>query len=607
MSLSDDVDIQVVEQKENLQCLVCYKKKDDHFRECIICGITVHEKCYGITKAREKDWKCGFCQRLQKEQYIKDPNGDVKIRIPNCVLCGSNEFGAFKLVGLSTYQNFETNDSKKIIINSNSNNDMDNALNKLNSQVSYAHLVCGLWLPYSYVRNWKKKSPIVNKYSELNVNYKNELKYRICAICGKNNAHIQCRLYKKCHKYYHPMCYIKLYPNNMIEEDIIISGKCTKIYYCYCPKHVKLHKSFDITKYQLKIKDKKAILKYEMLSSKDMYKQKKLKKKRKERHKCNDMMMNSNNNINNNHNNSNNNMGIPPQFPALPALSFPSNNNNGNVRLSLPDIFGNSNDKSNCNVSNKQMCMNNCDNNMLDMNLNHEIGIYNDRKRYNASESTFASTMDNNDFGGLNDNFDHLSSPNVNFGNTYDNNEMYMQNTINYYNTLQYSHNIRDDLMFDTQTQMFDTFPSTPIKSLPEYDLNYKSKSLIPSYTPTPGLTTYSQDYNISPNIMDDNSNIYIKDPTPLVMTCDNINIPIQTKPDNGINIDCSNEIKIDDTKMDVDIPLIHSFPISETINIDKCPVCETILPTNKDEMFEHFIDCRLKVIKKVKHSIKKL
>ena len=200
-----------VSESEDI-CFVCYKTGDtENIIKCEECSLTVHGKCYGCSsKLRKSDeWKCRYCA-YNHNRNIDASNTNYCI---NCRICDQNVFGALKPCA---------NDK------------------------GFAHLVCALWTPFTYIRNQYHYSPIYNIEKCIQLSkYLCKLK---CVICNKNHATIKCRV-KKCKMYYHPICLLQQRNEKcMISQETQIGTMKTTMYYVYCPNHAHLHKAYDPNK-----------------------------------------------------------------------------------------------------------------------------------------------------------------------------------------------------------------------------------------------------------------------------------------------------------------------------------------------------------------------
>lgn len=120
---------------------------------CDGCDIAVHQECYGIVFIPEGQWLCRRCLVFKNRQI-------------NCVLCPSHT-GAFKQTGNG----------------------------------SWAHVVCGLWLPELYFANLHYMEPIEGLDSMNKSRWK-----LVCYICKlKVGACIQCA-HKSCFAAFHVTC-----------------------------------------------------------------------------------------------------------------------------------------------------------------------------------------------------------------------------------------------------------------------------------------------------------------------------------------------------------------------------------------------------------------
>lgn len=185
-------------------CLVCYETSNQqNIIICAECKLTVHLQCYGCrTKIISEDWKCRYCCYNEKQGIDESKNNYcIKCRICN----QENVFGALKPCA---------NDN------------------------GFAHLVCALLSPFTYVRNHCHYSPIFNieKCQQL---YK-ILDQLYCNICNKSHATIKCRI-KGCKVLYHPICLLQLNSKCIIKQNVKIDKTQSTMFYQYCPNHVHLH------------------------------------------------------------------------------------------------------------------------------------------------------------------------------------------------------------------------------------------------------------------------------------------------------------------------------------------------------------------------------
>eukprot|EP01084_Bolivina_argentea_P102856 184265_1 len=199
-------------RNSNGQCQVCFSRKNDEiFVRCCMCGLGVHGTCYGCSFTSNtriySDWKCRYCHAIcvgKANDYTDNINKTIKCRI-----CNQSKFGALKSCG---------------------------------KKQGFAHLVCALWTPWTFIENSYNMAPI--KGIEKCKKYKSAVKQLICSICRKSNATLKCRI-KSCSKYYHPLCLIETYRNCMIETDAIIDSCQCKVYYAYCPSHRHAHQEWN--------------------------------------------------------------------------------------------------------------------------------------------------------------------------------------------------------------------------------------------------------------------------------------------------------------------------------------------------------------------------
>ncbi|XP_076916098.1 uncharacterized protein LOC143575683 [Bidens hawaiensis] len=134
---------------------------------CKSCGVTVHERCYGVQQDDgDGCWECSWCRAKRGEEKVSD----------SCLLC-PQQGGALKPV-------------KKRCAG-----DDDGGV------VEFAHLFCCQWMPEVYVEDTKSMEPILNIEG-----IKDVQKKVICYLCKvKRGACVRCS-YGSCRTSFHPVC-----------------------------------------------------------------------------------------------------------------------------------------------------------------------------------------------------------------------------------------------------------------------------------------------------------------------------------------------------------------------------------------------------------------
>jgi len=197
--------------------------------QCSDCGLSVHGSCYGCSfspnrRLSSTPWKCRYCHAVSTGKV----NGyhDAARKAIKCRICNQTVFGALKSCG---------------------------------KNMGFAHLVCALLTPFTYLENRYRMAPI--RGIERCKAYKSALKKLRCSICNKSNASIKCR-FRGCNTFYHPLCLMNKYRHCVIERDETIdTSHASKVYYIYCPRHVQSHQDFDCSKVRKQGKSREAFIK----------------------------------------------------------------------------------------------------------------------------------------------------------------------------------------------------------------------------------------------------------------------------------------------------------------------------------------------------------
>ena len=198
-----------INNKNDGKCAVCFRVKNEEIVECLGCKLKVHGKCYGskfLSWTMHNKWKCRYCHAIssKKAENYKDP----KVNAIKCRICNQYKFGALK----------KCEQGEK--------------------DQGFAHLVCAKWTPFICIGSEYTQAPI--KGIERCQEFKAALNKLYCTICQKSHATMKCR-YKECKRFYHPLCLLETNRDCMIEQQGVVDGLVTTIYYTYCPDHLKFH------------------------------------------------------------------------------------------------------------------------------------------------------------------------------------------------------------------------------------------------------------------------------------------------------------------------------------------------------------------------------
>ncbi|KAL6512080.1 hypothetical protein OROGR_021677 [Orobanche gracilis] len=136
--------------------------------KCSLCGMVVHQRCYGVQDDVDSSWLCSWCKRK---------NGvDLSTTTP-CMLC-PKQGGALKPVHKMGFES-----------------------NNVLSKVEFAHLFCCQWMPEVYLENTGTMEPIMNM-DELKdtrrklICYLCKVKHGVCVRCSNGSCRIS----------FHPIC-----------------------------------------------------------------------------------------------------------------------------------------------------------------------------------------------------------------------------------------------------------------------------------------------------------------------------------------------------------------------------------------------------------------
>ena len=200
----ENLDIKCGEEKEMLlnNCYICNcgdLGQYDIIYECVVCGIKVHQECYGIKpNTEQKNWKCSKCKKMK---YREAANLE-------CLLCPCKG-GAMKQTKISKESDFYKNLMKfrgKIIEEEDKKNNID-IIKKDSSNIKHPdhpwiHLSCVFGNEDVKINMNGKKKNI--KFEEINIikKYKS-----FCDICKQSNfgPTIKCKI-EDCHVNCHPEC-----------------------------------------------------------------------------------------------------------------------------------------------------------------------------------------------------------------------------------------------------------------------------------------------------------------------------------------------------------------------------------------------------------------
>ncbi|GER27462.1 Phd finger protein [Striga asiatica] len=136
--------------------------------ECGSCGMTIHQRCYGVQDDVDSSWSCSWCKWKNVVKLSK--------AIP-CILC-PKQGGALKPVQKRGFgSDYE------------------------GSKVEFAHLFCCQWIPEVYLENTRAMEPIMN-VDEL----KDTRRKLLCYLCKiKHGACVRCSN-GSCRLSFHPIC-----------------------------------------------------------------------------------------------------------------------------------------------------------------------------------------------------------------------------------------------------------------------------------------------------------------------------------------------------------------------------------------------------------------
>ena len=194
----------------------------DNLYECVICGIIVHQECYGIkSNTEQKNWKCSKCKKMKYKEAMNLA----------CLLCPCKG-GAMKQTKISKESDFYTALMTLRGKNSEENNDEENIsiikkdsfnINNKYQDNAWIHLTCAFGNKNVKINMNGKKKNI--KFEENNI-IKSYHDY--CDICKLKNygPTIKCKI-EECNINCHPECarmnecYIEL-------ENFKLSFYCNK-------------------------------------------------------------------------------------------------------------------------------------------------------------------------------------------------------------------------------------------------------------------------------------------------------------------------------------------------------------------------------------------
>ncbi|ERM97617.1 hypothetical protein AMTR_s00173p00060580 [Amborella trichopoda] len=160
-------------------CHVCSGKTSEETNKilaCDDCGVSVHQKCYGVQDISSGEWLCSWCSHiLQRKNTDGSTNQGAQLSSKPCLFC-PNGRGALKPLA---------NDG-----------DSENG-----NSVKFAHLFCCQWAPEFYVENTRTMEPI-----RCTDRKKESQKKLSCCLCKeKFGTCIQCS-HGMCKTSFHPLC-----------------------------------------------------------------------------------------------------------------------------------------------------------------------------------------------------------------------------------------------------------------------------------------------------------------------------------------------------------------------------------------------------------------
>ncbi|XP_042985932.1 uncharacterized protein LOC122314410 [Carya illinoinensis] len=146
-------------------CMGDTGKESNRLIGCSSCGVSVHQKCYGVQEDVDLTWLCAWCK--QKSDCSSSDSATP------CVLC-PKQGGALKPVQKSDGNCVST---------------------------GFAHLFCCHWMPEVYIEDLLKMEPIMNVGG-----IKETRRKLVCNICKvKCGACVRCS-HGTCRTSFHPIC-----------------------------------------------------------------------------------------------------------------------------------------------------------------------------------------------------------------------------------------------------------------------------------------------------------------------------------------------------------------------------------------------------------------
>eukprot|EP00005_Dracoamoeba_jomungandri_P002343 CAMPEP_0174261300 /NCGR_PEP_ID=MMETSP0439-20130205/11350_1 /TAXON_ID=0 /ORGANISM="Stereomyxa ramosa, Strain Chinc5" /LENGTH=786 /DNA_ID=CAMNT_0015345755 /DNA_START=53 /DNA_END=2413 /DNA_ORIENTATION=+ len=206
---TEQMELELAEDVGEL-CQICRigdSTSEDVIVFCDGCNVAVHQHCYGIAEIPSGSWFCAKCSYLKEHGKAMPKDVDKVVHIvqdddrdePSCCLC-----------------------------------EMKNGALKRTVEGKWAHVVCAMWMPETYFKDWKLMEPIAGIPNITPDRY-----HLNCVVCKrpKTGACIQCKD-RNCYDSFHPICALNAgFLMEMHEGKG--KGKNNVILRTYCKKHTK--------------------------------------------------------------------------------------------------------------------------------------------------------------------------------------------------------------------------------------------------------------------------------------------------------------------------------------------------------------------------------
>eukprot|EP00826_Nyctotherus_ovalis_P020439 TRINITY_DN16418_c0_g2_i5.p1 TRINITY_DN16418_c0_g2~~TRINITY_DN16418_c0_g2_i5.p1 ORF type:complete len:506 (-),score=107.70 TRINITY_DN16418_c0_g2_i5:260-1654(-) len=169
---------------DDVPCQACNDgdyEEDNLIVICADCGISVHQKCYGIRTLPASDWICDVCLRF-------GPSQGKLLRCPLCpIRGGAMKQTAVSVANLHVQLNMKMLDCKQELT-------AEELANEPRPERFWIHLSCGYWLPelgFNLVnREITRFEKLDARRLELTCGVCGQRRAGYCVQCSKGNCHI---------------------------------------------------------------------------------------------------------------------------------------------------------------------------------------------------------------------------------------------------------------------------------------------------------------------------------------------------------------------------------------------------------------------------------